>query len=628
MKTALRVKLYGGVAVAGLLLTGAALADDIVVESGPPVTATVTLPNVGDTLLIEQGGTVNTAGIPGVDMQNSDQTTTNAGSISTTGDSAYGIWSQGADAEVRNSGSISTMGFLAHGIFSEGANAQISNSGSISTTGINGRGIASNGADAQVSNSGSISTMGSFAYGIYSNRPNAEISNSGSISTTRITAFGIWSTVNSTNAKISNSGSIISLNADAIRMEGTNATLNLLAGSVIQGGIRFTSAGTARLNVGPGLNTYHALTGVPATINVNGMALADAGNAVRIGNILAVVDPTGFAVTDEVVTDLTRSITGSVEGHLAAQRACYGDNRVAMGDMSVSPVADLPPVQMRETCGTGLWGSLHGGYSDMQATDATSGSEHGFGGLVVGYDRALSVATTGGLFGGFAKGEVTTPNEAFYNDMLTAYGGAYLSHVTGSGLFFDLSVTAGVVMNDTERLVGNNQVAGGLETATAEYGGFLFSPSLKVGVDQGIGGSMLTPSVRVRYAGLYLDGYEESGSAAALAVGDRDVHVVEVRGELALALATKEVESGFWHTQIKGGVDGIFNWGDDVNSSLLGNNLAFATGDEDSIVRGFGGAEAVFTSHGGTQFTAGFEIGYDSAETFTADARMGVNVSF
>lgn len=148
--------------------------------------------------------------------------------------------------------------------------------------------------------------------------------------------------------------------------------------------------------------------------------------------------------------------------------------------------------------------------------------------------------------------------------------------------------------------------------------------------DQGIGGSTLTPSVLVCYVGLYLDGYNESvaTSAAGLPVADRDVHVVEVRGELALALATSEVESGFWHTQLKGGVDGIFNWGDDVNASLLGNDLSFAAGDEDSIVRGFGGAEAVFTSHGGTQFTAGFKVGYDSAETLTADARMGLNVPF
>ncbi len=677
-----------GAVAGGLMLSGAAMADDFVVGNGQTETTTQTLPDAGDTLLIEQGGTIDTGNVPvehGVLMDNTDQTTTNngaiatqgdlavgifsnlnaanatinnngsiettgssatgieseaanamidnsgsisttgdnaqgilslgadamidnsgsisttgasalgiwsqgadamidnSGSISTTGGNAYGILSQGADAMIDNSGSISTMGSNAHDILSQGANAQISNEGSISTTGTGANGILSQGSNAQISNNGSISTMGAGGFGIFSNSTGAEISNSGSISTEGIGARGIWST--GADAMITNSGVVISEQSDAIRMTANDAKLNLLAGSAIQGDIYFGPTNSATLNIGPGLNTYYLLDGVPDSINVNGMPVADAGNAVVIGSGLVVIDPTGFAVTDEVITDLTRSITGSVEGHLAAQRACYGDNRVAMGNMSVSPVADLPPVPM--TCGTGLWGSLYGGYSDMEASGIITDAEHGFGGLVVGYDRALSMATTGGLFGGFAKGEVTTPNDAFSNDMTTAYGGAYLSHVTGSGIFFDLSVTAGVVMNDTERLIGNNMVAGGLETASADYDGILFSPSLKVGFDQGLGGSTLTPSVRVRYAGLYLDGYEETGSAAALAVGDRNVHVVEFGVNWPWHWRKRKSKAASGTRNSRAAWTVFFNWGDDVNASLLGNDLAFAAGDDDSIVRGW-----------------------------------------
>ena len=617
MNSGLKLGLYGGVAVAGLMLAGAAVAGDLVVRSGQ-TEGPQYLSNSGDTLLIEQGGTVST-----IFMNNSSQTAANNGSITTTVADADGISSNSPNAQISSSGSITTAGFGGNGIRSSGESANITNSGIITTAGDEGHGIRSGGESANITNSGIITTTVGASHGIRSSGESANITNSGVIITAGVGGHGIRSSGESAN--ITNSGTIISQNENAIFMRSTDATLNLLAGSAIQGGIVFGDVDSATLNIGPGLNTALTLGGIPDTVNVNGMVYTDASNAVLQGNLLAVVDVTGFAATDEILTDMTRSITGSVEAHLAAQRSCHHDGRVAMGDMSVTPVADLPPLPM--ACGTGLWGTLFGGYSKLEGAPETSELEHGFGGVMVGYDMALSASTVGGVFAVFAKGEAATPNDNYSNDMTSGFGGAYVSHAAGS-VFVDLSVTAGVMNNDQDRLVNNNLVAGGLETASADYDGIVFSPSMKVGFNQGLYGSTLTPSVRVRYAGLYLDNYTEKGSATNLAVGDRDVHVVEVRGELAFALATNEVESGFWHTQLKGGVDGIFNWSDDVDATLLGTDIRFAAGDEDSIVRGFGGVEAVFTSHGGTQFTSAFEVGYDSAETFSADARLGVNVPF
>jgi hypothetical protein len=51
-------------------------------------------------------------------------------------------------------------------------------------------------------------------------------------------------------------------------------------------------------------------------------------------------------------------------------------------------------------------------------------------------------------------------------------------------------------------------VAGGIEHAEANYGGFLLSPSVRIGTDMAMGSGTLTPSLRLRYAGLFLEGYE------------------------------------------------------------------------------------------------------------------------
>lgn len=397
---------------------------------------------------------------------------------------------------------------------------------------------------------------------------------------------------------------------------GTGNTYNVLAGTVFEGQIDLSSPDNTFV-FGPGLNTALQFNQLPNTITTNGLPLVVSGTTV------AVVDVTGFAVTDEVLTDLTRSIAGTVETRLDARRSGHGDGRTVMGDIGITPVADLAAPARQ----TGLWGSIFGGYSHLEETSQTSAADHGFGGIVAGYDMALSASTVGGLFVGFAKGDVTTPHDAFNNDMTSGFGGAYVSHETGS-MFLDASVLAGVMNNQTDRLINNNVVAGGLETASADYDGVLFSPSVKVGFNQGLYGSTLTPSLRVRYAGLYLDSYSESGSSVDMDVSDRNVHVVEVRGELAMALATREVGSGNWHTRLKGGIDGIFNWGDNVDATLLGTNISFAAGQEDSVIRGFAGAEATFISYGGTRFIAGVEAGYDSADTFSADARLGVNVPF
>ena len=116
---------------------------------------------------------------------------------------------------------------------------------------------------------------------------------------------------------MTNSGTVISEQSYAFFLGGGNATLNLLAGSAIQGGIYFGIPESATLNIGPGLNTALTLDGIPETISIYGAPM------VVQGSLVAVLDPTGFSAQDEMLTDVTRAIAGAIDGRLNAARFGY-----------------------------------------------------------------------------------------------------------------------------------------------------------------------------------------------------------------------------------------------------------------------------------------------------------------
>ena len=72
-----------------------------------------------------------------------------------------------------------------------------------------------------------------------------------------------------------------------------------------------------------------------------------------------------------------------------------------------------------------------------------------------------------------------------------------------------------------------------------DYDGLFVSPSATIGTSFAMNGGSLIPSLRARYAGLFLDSYDETGSAADLSVDDRDVNVFDFRAQLAYALAAR-----------------------------------------------------------------------------------------
>ena len=445
-----------------------------------------------------------------------------------------------------------------------------------------------------ITNSGTAT--GSTIIGIIA-ADNNTITNSGTV---RGSIYGI--SANSSNT-IRNSGMITGVSA-AVNFTGANNTLTLLAGSKIEGRILLDNP-TNRLIIGPGLNTALAYTG--GTIVDTGLPF------IIDGGKLYAVDVTGFSVQDEMANDLTRAVSDAVDARLGAARAAGRGFSTAMNGTVVHAVADVPAGP-----GNSLWVSGLGSVRDQEGDSDTGSFNSLLGGFVVGGDALISTHTRAGLFAGASLADLDTEGDGQDLDNKSAFAGAYLSHDMGQS-FVNAALIAGWSGFDSERHITNNQLPGGMETASADYDGFLLSPSLTLGHGMIMQGGILTPSVRVRYAGLFLEGYDESGSTANLSVDGRNINVLDARAELAYALNPHETESGVLSSTLRFGVDGTMTTGGDVSATLLAQSLNFDAAGSDTL-RGFAGFDATYAMATGGSLKLSSEAGYDTRQAFTAQA--------
>ena len=616
MATKLSRGLYCGVALTALLIPGVAQAGSFTITSGSTVTSTQTLNTTSDVGKVDLGGTINVPAGDGIKITVDGVTVDNAGSIS---GSTFGINAPFSTNTFTNSGSIIGGTF---GIFAPGNTNIFTNSGTISggTLGIYGSGNSNT-----FTNSGTVSG-GNF--GIYGPGDNNTFSNSGKV--TGDGAYGIYAEGNTnsitnsgtvrggfqgmhivgTGNTLTNSGTIIGVSA-SVYLSGPGSTLNLLAGSNLQGNL---DLGTGNfLNIGPGLNTAFAYTGTP-TIDTFGAPY------VISGGTLYVVDPTGFAAQNAMLNDLTRVITDTVDERLAMARTEGSPVAMAMNGMTIMPTADLPSGP-----NTVMWASGLGTYRSQKSEGADAGFDTLLGGITLGLDGEVANGTRAGGFIGGAFSNFKTDGGSQKISTDSFFGGLY-GGFTGSGHFLDLSVTAGYSAQSSDRTVANNQVAGGLEHATADYGGFFISPSATLGTDLHMDSGIFTPSVRARYAGLFLGGYDETGSAANLSMDSHSVNVIDLRAQLAFAPTPETLDGGTISTLLRLGADGTFSSGNTIDATLLGQALSFNVGNTDATLRGFLGFDMTYATNSGSRFFLGAEAGYDTSDAFTGEAKAGFEI--
>lgn len=294
-----------------------------------------------ETGTINSGGQLNFAG-DAIVADGTNNTITNAGSISTTTDSADGIVTSGTstNTSITNSGSIVTNGTNnANGILSQGANDNITSSGSISTTGTNSRGIRSTGDSVSITHSGTITTQADASYGIVSSNTgtNATINHSGTITTTGTQSDGIRTLA--ANASITSSGTIntSNLNSRGIRTTGSNTTI-MQHGSIItsgQNGYGIISTSSANVTntgkISTSGNSGHGIylngddinvtnsgsisvSGTNAVgVNMNGLngTLTNSGSIIARGSATAAISGSGN--NDTVTINTGSRISGSID---------------------------------------------------------------------------------------------------------------------------------------------------------------------------------------------------------------------------------------------------------------------------------------------------------------------------
>lgn len=543
---------------------------------------------------IANSGTVATSGqqASGVVFLGDSSSLANSGTIMTSGDDAHAIlFGIGTNMSVTNSGVVATSGQDAFGIYSTGADAYIANSGAIATLGVSASAINAQGGNTTIENSGVLTTSGIVSHGIYSVGDNLTVGNSGTVVTTGYGAHGI--TLNGANAVINNSGTIISERADAISFIKGSATLNLLDGSIVQGGLYFSGTDNT-LNFDRSMNAVMQLTG-PGSLAVT----ARGNPLVLTGTAVAVLDRTGFVLTDAMALGLAGDLANGATSH----------------------VQQCLPLPGSSDCATTAWlggfGSLGG-----QSESAMIGSfEQQRGGGLMG----LEFGSRGGVFIG-AVGAHGRAGSTYESGLQGTIAGGHAGFEK-DGFFAEFYASLGILQIDSNRTVLDNSVAGGIDIARATQSGYFLNPAVTIGHEFATQAGALTPSLRLRYTGLHLDGYGESG-ASGLIVDSRMVHELDLRAQLALALPPLETEAGILTTTLRVGADLIHRQSDTVSAQLLGQPISFAAGGDGTRLHSFAAAEVSYAFAGGAALFGNVETGFDTAGGYSATAQAGIRGAF
>ena len=581
--------------------------------------------NDNETGVIQLGGVLSVAGPTAVNATGSVVKVTNNGSITTTGDGGYGIFSRGANATISNSGSITTTGLEGYGIASDAANATISNSGSITTTGSNGYGIVSVGLNATISNSGSIVTTGALGFGIYSDNANATISNSGSITSARslgIFATGADATISNSgsivttgdagfgiasggaNATIINSGSIATTGSDGngITSEGANAIISNsgsisvtgaaaigiysdgLDGTInLSGRISATGAATEAI-LGGNHQTLNLLPGaavigsidlgsgtnrVNVTLNRGGpsatMSITNPGDITQSGKGLSFVNGHTVSIVDTTHLTATQAALGAASS-TQFQAVNQQLNRGASAPKAVKVASNqLTAGMLHQAQGPTAWGHAFGGNAKRDESGAALGYKDTGYGLIGGHEQTLSEHRVG-FFGGASRSDLKTTTASTATNSDSLFLGVYGQYKSGNWLL-NGSLAGGYVSYDSTRSVVDN--LSGYESAKSNYHSMYLSPSVALIrlFDMGAGLS-LRPSAQLNYTHGWVSGYDETGTTRSnLSVNSYKASVLNSRVQMAVRQDLADHQGEF---EVRLGASQS-NYGDDkVKISLQG----------------------------------------------------------
>ncbi|NDG05513.1 MAG: autotransporter outer membrane beta-barrel domain-containing protein [Alphaproteobacteria bacterium] len=324
------------------------------------------------------------------------------------------------------------------------------------------------------------------------------------------------------------------------------------------------------------------------------------------------VTPDQFASTQQTITQ-TLTDAGVVVNK-RQQLALLGETtevaegrQYAASTASINDAADPNDWALRNRMVA--WAEGFGSYQERGQTSDSSESTARSGGMMAGVDLPQSSSGyRGGLYvGGFA-GSVDIGTTTFRTiDSAGGLGGGYIGHSYGD-VYVSMGLGLGFSNNDSTRLTG-------VDKASADYTSYFISPS--VTVMRPFKGDVVTwvPSLTLRYAAQYDDGYTETGSTSGnQKVDSRVTHTWNGRAMVEARMASYNVLGNAFTPALRGGIQGQALLGDNnVDVTVLGSKLTF------DPQGGYGTVDAVI----GT--TLNYEITQRLNVYFDGEANLGLN---
>jgi hypothetical protein len=546
-----------GVSIYGLSADGD---NNVLINSGDITTVGIEAHGMrasGDNNTLTNNGDINSVGLAAHGMFAGDLSTTNfniltnTGRITTNGDnlggSNDGMHGGGLDYNtLMNSGDINVneiSGDSGRGMFvGSGSFNTLTNSGNITVNGNAGHGMHVAGASSVLINSGNISVSelrGTGAHGMWANGSSENVLiNSGNITVYGSDGHGMWA--NSASSTITNSGTVLSDDGYSVRFTRSDATLNLLSGSVLYGVVNFDEFSTATLNFGSGLNAAVTLS---SEIPASDITITAPGAYTVVGDTVYVTDLGDYAAQDQASGIASRLVHDAV------------------ATRGVVPAVTQGSVQ------SGTWASVTGSL----VRNSGDASLTGYDGMIVSGSFGRDRLDGPGVFAGVSLSQTET-DSGVNNDAIGVHGGIY-GQLGGA----DYTLSVGLSYNDTARQQANNIVPGGLETASDSYLSLFVSPSMTW---HGLLGG--NDSLRLAYTGSYYGSHSFDFSAGDLAIDSRFTHQLEARVAWARVIETGTVRYG---------LDLGYQSGDEIGLTLAGQSLSASTPGDEAYGRVFAGMD-------------------------------------
>lgn len=418
------------------------------------------------------------------------------------------------------------------------------------------------------------------------------------------------------DSTVTNNGAIRSLfgpSGVAIDFQSTGAdTLTLGSNSILVGSVNWDGIDDT-LNLDPNVNTFSTFSNLPATINTS-------SNFVKIdGTTVIQVDTSFLASVDDVVVTGSSGVNNAVFNQLENG----GSGSSAPSDQAYNGVSD--------GVSKNVWNSNWFSYNQLATTNTTTVDYTVSLGSVFGVDYTNQLGTKLGAYAGIGfshtKIGTTLPHEI---DSDNYFAGIY-SLFTAQDLNVGVDVQLGQMQFESARMLSNNNVASGVETASADFGSVYFAPSIKVSKEIiREEGFSIIPSLALGYTGIYVDGYTETGSSANATIASRTIHQFQGRAQLATRFdwtADNDVEFIFMPYT---GIEGRLASGDvdQVTGSITGTTTTFNPGGEKDVGAIFSGLNLNAKISETATFESRAEAKIDSQSQFAFTTSWGVKLKF